>query len=60
MIKSIDIKLNDGEYTVSVREGKTLVHQMVFIDPETAEFYAEQYMLSHWGTSLFYQWESMH
>ena len=58
MIKSIIIEKNTRTngvcaYDLKVYEDKLMVHHMVFVDPEVAEFYADNYCLKVWGNSHF-------
>lgn len=66
MIKSIVID-KDGldtegqsKYDLRVYEGKLLVHQVKFVDPEFAVFYAENYMLNVWNSIIFPATYTMH
>jgi hypothetical protein len=47
-------------YDLRAYEDKLLVHQMRFVDPEFAEFYAENYMLNVWDCTPFPALETMH
>jgi hypothetical protein len=65
-MKSIIIK-EDGRdtqghrrYDVKMYEDKLMVHHMVFIDPEFAEHYAEQYMLNVWNGKEFSLFDTIH
>jgi len=66
MIKSIIIQ-KDGKdstgqtkYDLKAYEGKLMVHHVVFIDPEFAEYYAENYMINVWNGKEFYVWDTVH
>ena len=66
MIKKIviqkDGKDSSGQYKYDLKayEGALMVHHMIFVDPEFAEYYAEQYMLNVWRGKEFSLWDTVH
>lgn len=49
----IESESNLDKYEVLVLVDGALVHRETFIDPEFAEFYAEQYVSRVWGNTKF-------
>ena len=66
MIKSIIIKKNGRDssgqvkYDLKAYDGRLMVHHVVFVDPDFAEYYAQKYMLNVWNGLEFCSMDTMH
>lgn len=48
------------KYDLKAYEGALMVHHMTFVDPEFAEYYAEQYMINVWRGKEFSLFDTVH